>query len=191
MMCRVGPYGVALLFVLGGLSLSAPATARAGYQPCSLVSVSETEALAGTKVVKSVESATLRDSVCRRWLAGDRMFLLTVGVSTTGEANVALAADGLSSQAYERIRNMGGTRVSKQFGEITCTTVGVPSNPGLGTTTCSAVKIPLYYGDGFDWTASVVKQPLRFTLQIAAGPKGLVSMDAAHALAEKVLARMP
>ena len=86
---------------------------------------------------------------------------------------------------------MGGTWESTRFGEITCLVVVVPSSPSSEITTCAATKIPLFYGDGFDRTASIVNEPLRFTLQITGGPKGFVPMDAVHALAEKVLARMP
>ena len=194
--------GVTLLLVLGGLVLSAPARAETGYKPCSLVSVGETEALAGETVVKSVEKTVPRangngygseivNSVCQRWLSGGRMFFLTVGVPTIEEATVEVADGVMSSQAQETITKMGGTWESKQFGEITCLTVVVPSSRGFDTTTCAATKIPLFYGDGFDRTASIVNEPLRFTLQITGGPKGLVPMDAVHALAEKVLARMP
>ncbi len=199
---QVRSCGVTLLLVLGGLGLSTPASAQMGYKPCSLVSAGETEALAGEKVVKSVESTVPRtkgngygseivNSVCQRWLSGGRMFFLTMGAPMTDEAKVEVTDGVLSRQAQEKIRKMGGTWESKQFGEITCLTVVVPSTRGFDATTCAAVKIPLFYGDGFDGTASIVKQPLRFTLQITAGPKGLVPMDVVHALAEKVLARMP
>jgi hypothetical protein len=199
---QVRSCGVTLLLVLGGLVVPAPASAQMGYRPCSLVSVGETEALAGEKVVKSVESTVPRtkgngygseivNSVCQRWLSAGRMFFLTLGVPVTDEAKVEVADGVLSRESQEKIREMGGTWESKQFGEITCLTVVVPSTRGFDTTTCAAVKIPLFYGDGFDRTASIVKEPLRFTLQITAGPKGLVPVDVVHALAEKVLARMP
>jgi len=194
--------GVALLLVLGGVVLSAPATARTRHNPCVLVSVSETEALAGEKVVKSVESPVPHkkgngtdiegaNSVCKRWLASGRLFLLTVGDRVTAGTKVESVGDVLGRQAQAKIGNAGGTWELKQFGEIACTMVVVPSNPGLDTTTCGAEKHPLYYGDGFDGTALFVKKPLLFTLQISAGPDGrTISMDRVHALAAKVLARI-
>jgi hypothetical protein len=109
----------------------------------------------------------------------------------TEEAGVQSVGDMLSKQAQEKIRKSGGTWKSKQFGEIACTTVDMSSNPGLGTTTCAALTAPLFHGDGFDGTASVVQESLLFILQITAGPKGLISMDGVHALAEKLLERMP
>ncbi len=194
--------GVTLLLVLGGFVLSAPANAQMGYKPCSLVSAGETEALVGEKVVKTVESTAPRtkanghssaiaNELCQRWLSGGRMFFLMVGVAMPEETKVEVADRMLSRQAQVKIREMGGTWESKQFGEITCLTVVVRSTRGFDTTTCEAVTIPLFYGDGFDGTTSIVKQPLRFTIQITAGPRGLVPMDVVHALAEKVLARMP
>ena len=203
MMCRqVSSYGLSLLLVLGGLVPSASATTQTGYKPCSLVSGGETEALAGAKIVKWVESHLSYqksggyasegvNSVCQRWLAGGRLFLLTMGAPMTVGAKAESVENMLSRQAQEKIRQLGGTWKSKQFGEIACTAVVIPSNPGLGTTTCAALKGPLFYGDGFDKTASVVKESLLFSLQITAGPRGLVSMDGVHALAEKLLDRMP
>ncbi len=203
MTCReVGSCGVALLLVLGGLAPSTRAAAQTAYKPCSLVSVGETEAVAGEKVVKSVEGTVPHEtgdgyegddviSACQRPLARGRTFLLTVGVPATEGTRVVSAGDVLRRQAHERVRKTRGTWESRQFGEITCTAVVVPSNPGLGATTCAAVTYPLYYGDGFDGTASVVREPLLFTLRFMAGPEGTVSMDGVHALAEKVLARMP
>lgn len=199
---QVGSYRVALLLALVGFVLAAPATARTRYKTCLLVSVSETEALAGEKVVKSIESNVPHkkgngydsegvDSACKRWLASGRLFLLTVGARVTPGTKVESVGDVLGRQAQAKIGKTGGTWESKQFGEIACTMVVVPSNPGLATTTCGAEKHPLYYGDGFDGTALFVKKPLLFTLQITAGPEGrTISMDRVHALAEKVLARM-
>lgn len=197
---QVSSCGVALLLVLGGLVLSAPASAQTGYKPCSLVSVSETEVLAGEKVAKSVESTipykrgtdnnreNVR-SICQRLLTGNRTFLLIMGVMTKGYGDAA--EEALGKQSQEKIRKMGGTWESKQFGEVTCATVVVPSNSGFGNTTCVAEKGPLFLGDGFDNTTSAEKGHLFFVLQITAGPNGIVPMDRVHELAEEVLARMP
>jgi hypothetical protein len=202
MMCRqVSCYAVSFVLVLGGLVPSASATAQTGYKPCSLVSVGETEALAGAKIVKWIERHLPHkkgngydsegvNSLCPRWLAGGRIFLLTVGAPMTEGVKVQSVDSMLSRQAREKIQKLGGTWKSKLFGEITCTTVDISSNPGLGTTTCAALKVPLFRGDGFDGTASLVGESLLIILQITAGPKGLISMDEVHALAEKLLERM-
>ncbi len=163
----------ALMLVLGVLMLFAPVRARAGNGPCALISIGETEALTGEKVVRSLE----RGSVCQRWTAGGRTLILTLGASETQEPVAAS-------------REMGGAWVSKQFGDLTCTSVIVPSHPRANSTACAARAEPLFFGDGFDNATGVTKGPVYFTLQVTGGSTGIVSVERVRALAEKVLARL-
>lgn len=171
---RIGSCIVAL--ALGVVTAAMPVRAAAGFKPCSLVSVGETELLTGDSVVKSMESA----SACQRWLAGGRTFLLALGprVITPHETEAA-------------IREIGGTWVQKQFGEITCTSAVVPSNLRANTTTCSAGREPLFYADGFDNATVAPKTSVFFTLQVTGGQTGAVPIEHMHALAAKVFARLP
>ncbi len=170
---RIDARTAALLLVLGVLMLSAPVRAQAANGPCSLISIGETEALTGEKVVKSLE----RGSVCQRWTAGGRTLILTLGAAETQEPVAAS-------------REMGGVWVSKQFGDFTCTSVVVPSHPRANSTACAARAEPLFFGDGFDNATGVTKGPVYFTLQVTGGSTGIVSVEHVRALAEKVLARL-
>lgn len=170
---RIDTRIAALVLVLGVLMLSAPVRARAGNGPCSLISIGETAALTGGKVVKSLEHG----SVCQRWTAGGRTLVLTLGAAETQEPVAAS-------------REMGGVWVSKQFGDLTCTSVTVPSHPDANSTACAARAEPLFFGDGFDNATGVTRGPVYFTLRVAGGSTGVVSLEDVRALAEKVLARL-
>ncbi len=171
---RIDTRIAALLLVLGVLMLSAPVRARAGNGPCSLISIGETEALTGEKVVRSLE----RGSVCQRLTAGGRTLILTLG---TAEIEEPVAASREMSGAWV---------VSKQRGDLTCTSVVVPSHPHSNSTACAARVEPLFFGDGFDNATVVTRGPVYFTLQVTGGSTGIVSVEDVRALAEKVLARL-
>ncbi len=163
-----------LLLVLGVLMLSAPGRAQAGNGPCSLISIGETEALTGAKVVRSLESGL----VCQRWMAGGRTLILTLGAAETQEPVAA-------------IRETGGVQVStKQFGDLTVRSVVFPSHPQANSIACSGRAEPLFFGDGFDNATGVKKGPVYFTLRVTGGSTGIVSVERIRALAEKVLARL-
>ncbi len=170
---RIDTRVAALLLALGVLMGSAPVRARASNGPCSLISIGETEALMGEKVVRSLE----RGSVCQRWLAGGRTLVLTLGAAETQEPAAV-------------IREMGGAWVSKQFGDLTCTSVAVPSHPQANSAACAARVEPLFFGDGFDNATGVTREPVYFTIRVAGGSTGVVSVEDVRALAEKVLARL-
>ncbi len=170
---RIDTRTAALLLVLGVLMLSAPVRAQAGNGPCSLIPIGETEALTGEKVVRSLENG----SVCQRWMAGGRTLILTLGPAETRESEAA-------------IREMGGVWVSRQFGDLTCTSVIVHGQPRANSTACAARVEPLFFGDGFDNATGVTKGPVYFTLQVTGGLTGIVSVEHVRALAEEVLARL-
>jgi hypothetical protein len=162
-----------------------PASAPSTYKPCSLVSASETEALTGHEVTKTTE----RDipykkdanhdhdgviSTCGYSFSPGKSLQLIVSsgpATPEGRAKSAAAAKA----ATEMMKNLGAKREEKKFGAITCSTMLLTGVMATASgTSCAAEKGRLF-----------------FAMTVTAGPNGFVPMDQLHALAAKVLSRLP
>jgi hypothetical protein len=162
-----------------------PASAQTTYHPCSLVTASEAEALTGQKVTKSDErdipyKKDARNdhdgviSMCGHSVSPVRGVQLVVSsspVTPEGKARGAAAAKA----AVESAKKLGAKVEERKFGAITCSTVQLTGDmERLSGTSCGAEKGPLF-----------------FAVTVTAGPTGFVPIDQLHALAEKILARLP
>ncbi len=172
---RIGSCIVAV--VLGVLAVAVPAGAGSVPKPCSVVSAGEVEAVIGMKVAKSLES----DSLCERWLADGRTVFLALGPQAIKVRDTEAA-----------VSEMGGVWASKQFGQIICSSVIVPSHPQAGATTCGIDRESLFFGDGFDNATAASTSSLSFSIRVTGGPAGRpFPMESVRALMQKALGRMP
>ena len=174
MISRIGLCIIAVAVVMSGAAV--PSRAGASHAPCAMVSVREVETVIGVRVTKSTESA----AICQRWLEDGRAVTLTMGHQTVSVHDTEAS-----------VREMGGTLVRKQFGDIVCMSAVIPSNPQASRTLCAVDREPLFLGDGFDNTAEVPTSVASFTLVVTSGPSGrALPIEDVRRLAQKVLARL-
>jgi hypothetical protein len=177
-------FAVVLLFVAGAVCAQT-ASAQSKYKPCSMVSAAEAEALAGQKIAKTAESDIPypKDanhdhadviSICSRTVSATQGLTLTVSstpVTPEGKAR----GEAKAKDAEEKLKKQGAKVEAKDFGAIKCATIILQgAMAAFSGTNCGAVK-----GGQF------------FSVMVTAGPNGPASIDQVHALAEKILSRMP
>ena len=171
--------------LLAVTALAQAPAAPAKYQPCSLVSVAETEALTVLKVTTSEESDVPYEkdahhdhadvlSICNRYFTKPLQLQLSVtSLPVTAEGKERDKGEDRAAQEFARSR--GGKIENKDFGKIHCSTLTMPGDLArANSTTCTSEN-----------------GKLAFWLGVSAGPKGLVPMEKVKVLAEKILARMP
>lgn len=176
---------VALLMVLAAAARAQPASAPSTYKPCSLVSASETEALAGQKVTKTTEmdipykKDAKHDhdgviSTCGYSFSpgkGLQLIVSSMPVTPEGRAKGKEAAKA----GEEKMKKMGAKIEEKKFGAITCSTMLLTGEMAtFSGTSCAAEKGRLF-----------------FAMTVTTGPNGFVPMDQLHTLAAKVLSHLP
>ncbi len=175
----------ALLLVAMALTCAPARAAQSGYKPCSMVSAAEAEALSGQKVTKTAEQdiPLKKDanhdhdgvmSICRQSFSATQGLTLTVStIQTTPEGKAKGAA--AAKNAEEMLKKQGTKVEGKKYGAITCSTMIMQgAMAAFSATSCAAEKGSLF-----------------FSVSVTAGAKGLVPMDQVHALAEKILSRLP
>jgi hypothetical protein len=182
----MNPGGWKLAWMLLAVPVLAQAPASPSkYQPCSLVSIADAEALTGMKVTESDESDAPYEkdehhdhpdvlSICNRYFAKPLELQLSVtSRPVTPEGRERDKADDQAALDFARSR--GGKIDKKDFGNIRCSTLTMSGELArANSTTCASEK-----GD------------LAFWLGVSASPKGLVPMEKVKAVAEKILSRMP
>jgi hypothetical protein len=175
----------ALLLVVMVLACPQTRAAQSGYKPCTMVSAAEAEAVSGQKVTKTAEQDIpyTKDakhdhdgvvSICTQSFSGTQGLSLTVSSTpTTPEGKAHGAAAG--KNAEEALKKQGAKVEEKKYGDIKCSTMMLQgAMAAFSGTNCAAEKGQLF-----------------FSVSVTAGTKGLVPMDQVHALAEKILSRLP
>jgi hypothetical protein len=174
-----------VLLLVAGAACAPTAFAQSKYRPCSMVSAAEAEALTGQKIAKTSESDIpyAKDanhdhadviSICSRTVSATQGLTLTV-TSTPVTPEGKARGEAKAKDAEEKLKKQGAKVEAKDFGAIKCSTIilqGVMA--AFSGTNCGAIK-----GGQF------------FSVMVTAGPNGPVSIDQMHALAEKILSRLP